>query len=175
MRKGKSSTQPPHTTSEATAPGGSHRPRSRVGRFLQKVREGAKKLKISRSKDSLNPSPVLLDERASSTPNLETTPSAVRVEADTQSALQDTQGAASHIHSLSEPAITVVSDLQGAQEDLDAADSFQDTYLEPLRIFDTVIGTLADVWTLFSIRPELILFTGPSIRKDGTGRVILCS
>jgi hypothetical protein len=37
---------------------------------------------------------------------------------------------------------------QDGQADLDAADGFQDTYLTPLRIFDTVIGEIANVWTL---------------------------
>jgi hypothetical protein len=37
---------------------------------------------------------------------------------------------------------------QDAQADLDAADGFQDTYLKPLRIFDSVIGEIANVWTL---------------------------
>jgi hypothetical protein len=50
----------------------------------------------------------------------------------------------------------MVSHLQDIQEDLDAVDSFQDAYLEPLRIFDTVIGELVNVWALFSIRTELI-------------------
>ncbi|KAG2075409.1 hypothetical protein BDR04DRAFT_39721 [Suillus decipiens] len=71
MRQAKSSTQAPHTTSEATASGSSHRPRSRVGRFLKKLKEGAKKLKISRSNDSLNHSPVPRSERVSTTPNLQ--------------------------------------------------------------------------------------------------------
>jgi len=49
------------------------------------------------------------------------------------------------MYSLSRPVITVTSTGQGAQEDFDTADTFQDTYLQPLRIFDTVIGKIADV------------------------------
>jgi len=62
------------------------------------------------------------------------------------------------MYSLSRPVITVTSTGQGAQEDFDTADTFQDTYLQPLRIFDTVIGKIADVWALFSFRTELIPF-----------------
>jgi hypothetical protein len=51
----------------------------------------------------------------------------------------------------------MVSHLQDAQENLDTVDSFQDAYLEPLRIFDNVIGELVNVlWALFLIRTELI-------------------
>ncbi|KAG1844513.1 hypothetical protein DFJ58DRAFT_27102 [Suillus subalutaceus] len=103
--KGKSnssrnSTQDP----EATARESSHRPRGRVGQFLKKVKGGVNKLRISRSKDSTSRSPVppnINDERISST-LVQTTPSVV--EADTQSALQDTQEAVQHMHSLSGPA-----------------------------------------------------------------------
>ncbi|KAG2351399.1 hypothetical protein BDR07DRAFT_32913 [Suillus spraguei] len=152
MRKGKSSTQTDsaqetHIASEATARGSSPRPRGRVGRFLGKVKENVK-LRMSRSRNSIRDhSPVprtanVSHEHASSTPNLEVqaAPSGAEVEADTQSALQDTQEAAKRINPLSEPAITVDSVVQGAQDDLDA-----DTHIEPLKIFDEVIGKLADV------------------------------
>ncbi|KAG2362635.1 hypothetical protein BDR07DRAFT_1376376 [Suillus spraguei] len=59
--------------------------------------------------------------------------------ADTKLAPQDAQEAAKHMHPLSRPAITVISGLKGVQEDLDAVDSFEDTYLKPLKIFNTVI------------------------------------
>jgi hypothetical protein len=52
------------------------------------------------------------------------------------------------MHPLSGPPNTAASAVQDAQDNLDAADNFQDTYLKPLRIFDTVIGEIADVWTL---------------------------
>jgi hypothetical protein len=52
------------------------------------------------------------------------------------------------MHPLSGPAITVASAGQDAQENLEAAGNFQDTYLKPLRVFDDVIGRIADVRTL---------------------------
>jgi hypothetical protein len=52
------------------------------------------------------------------------------------------------MHSLSGPPNTVASAGQDAQDDLDAVDNFQDTYLKPLKIFDSVIGEIANVWTL---------------------------
>jgi hypothetical protein len=69
----------------------------------------------------------------------------VKVEVDNLLTLRDTQEAVEDMHSLSGHQTTVVSVLQGAQKDLEAADSFQDTYLQPLRIFDTVIGEVANV------------------------------
>jgi hypothetical protein len=83
-------------------------------------------------------------------------PSGVEVEADIQSELRDTRQAAQRMHPLSGPAMTAASVGQDAQGDLDTADGFQDTYLKPLRIFDDVIGKIADVWTLISIGTELI-------------------
>ncbi|KAG2369132.1 hypothetical protein BDR07DRAFT_1371699 [Suillus spraguei] len=142
MRKGKSS---PNTTSEATAPGGSHRPRGKVGQLLKKLKEGAKKLRISHC----SPEGTCFIEReypVSLISGVRTAPSVVAVEAGSRSPLQDAQeAAANRMHSLSGLAMAVDSVLQDAQEDLDDADSFQDTYLEPLRMFDTVIGKLADV------------------------------
>jgi hypothetical protein len=41
---------------------------------------------------------------------------------------------------------SVVSAAEDGQEDLNAADNFQITYLRPLKIFDNVIGNLTDVW-----------------------------
>ncbi|KAG1878012.1 hypothetical protein DFJ58DRAFT_740600, partial [Suillus subalutaceus] len=76
MRKGNSSrnsTQETSTSSEATARGSSHRPRGRVGRFLQKVKDGANKLRVSRSKDSRSHSPAppnVLLQCAPLTPNI---------------------------------------------------------------------------------------------------------
>ncbi|KAG1859617.1 hypothetical protein DFJ58DRAFT_286078 [Suillus subalutaceus] len=152
MKKGHSSRNSARETrisSEATDRGSLHRHRGRVGRFLEKVRDGASNLRVSRSKDSRSHSPAppnVLHQHASSTPNiLEAAPSDVEWEADTQSALRDAQQAVQRMHPLSGPAITVASIGQDAQADLDAADGFQDTYLEPLRIFDDVIGKIADV------------------------------
>lgn len=68
---------------------------------------------------------------------------------DTKSALQEAQQATNLIHPLAGPAITPVSVGQGAQGDLNTAGNFQDTYLKHIRIFDDVIGQIADVWTPF--------------------------
>ncbi|KAG2344492.1 hypothetical protein BDR05DRAFT_189862, partial [Suillus weaverae] len=154
MRKGNSSRDSTrletHTSNEAAAGESSRRPRGRVGRFLQKVKsgvkDGANKL-TSHSKDSRNRNPVppnVDHERTSSTPNIEVqaAPSGVEEEANTQSALQDAQEAAKRIHPLSGPAITVASYAQDAPADLDAAYTFQDKCLKPLRIFDSVIGEI---------------------------------
>lgn len=73
-------------------------------------------------------------------------------EAKTQSALR----AAKRMHPLSGYAITVVSAVQDAPRCLDAADSFQDTYLKPLRILNTVTRKTMNVWPLLSIETELI-------------------
>ncbi|KAG2135695.1 hypothetical protein BD769DRAFT_1774181 [Suillus cothurnatus] len=154
MRKGNSSrdsTPETRTSSEVTVRGSSHLPRDRVGRFLEKVKgsveNGANKLRISRSKVSPSQSlvrPNRNHEGASST-SVQAGPSGVRVEVDNLLTLRDTQEAVEDMHSLSGHKTTVVSVLQGAQKDLEAADSFQDTYLQPLRIFDTVVGEVANL------------------------------
>jgi hypothetical protein len=69
------------------------------------------------------------------------------MEADTQPALQGTEEVVEHMHSLSGLVTTMVSHLGDTQEDLD---KFQDTYLKPLKIFDTVIGEINNVRILFS-------------------------
>ncbi|KAG2361639.1 hypothetical protein BDR07DRAFT_1377115 [Suillus spraguei] len=65
--------------------------------------------------------------------------------ADPQSALQTTKEAAKRMKLLSGHVASGASAAQNASADLEAAYDFQDTYLQPLRIFDTVIGKLADV------------------------------
>jgi hypothetical protein len=67
------------------------------------------------------------------------------VEADTQSALHGAQEAEKNMHSLSEPGAAVASALQRAQKDLSVLDNFQDTYLKPLKIFEAIIGEIANV------------------------------
>ncbi|KAG2104713.1 uncharacterized protein F5147DRAFT_762057 [Suillus discolor] len=139
-----------HTPSQATAPGSSHRPRGKIGRFLKKLKEDAKKLQ-RRSKDSRSHSPappnVSHDEPASSTLNIEAQagPSGVKVEDDVQLVLRDAQVATEHMHSPSGHVITVASAGKDAQEDLDTAGKFGDTYLKPLKIFDAVIGEITDL------------------------------
>ncbi|KAG2336413.1 hypothetical protein BDR05DRAFT_1005889 [Suillus weaverae] len=154
MRKGNSSrdsTQQTHTSNEATAGASSHRPRGRVGRFLQKVKGCVKDCankSTPRSKDSRNrnsvPPNVDHEPPPSSTPNIEVQ-AAPSEEANIQSALQDAQEAAKRIHPLAGRAITVVSVAQDAPADLDAGYNFQNKYLKLLRIFDSVIGEIADV------------------------------
>ncbi|KIK38627.1 hypothetical protein CY34DRAFT_14919 [Suillus luteus UH-Slu-Lm8-n1] len=142
------STKETRTSSEASTRGSSHRPRGRVNRLLGSIKEGVNKFR-TRSKDSRSRSPVPPHEHASSTQDVEVhaapSQAGAEVEADTQSALRDAQQAAKRMHPLSGPAITAASVGQDAQADLDAADGFQDTYLKPLRIFDSVIGEIANV------------------------------
>ncbi|KAG2355729.1 hypothetical protein BDR07DRAFT_1492834 [Suillus spraguei] len=131
MRKGHSSrdsTQETHTSSQETARESSHRPRNKVRRFLGKVKDGVNKLRTSRSKNSRSRSPVPPNVHASSIPHPE-----------------DAQEPAKYMRPLSEPVTTVVSVSQDAQAGLDTAGKFQDTYLKPLRIFDEVIGKIANV------------------------------
>ncbi|KIK32142.1 hypothetical protein CY34DRAFT_19261 [Suillus luteus UH-Slu-Lm8-n1] len=149
MRKGKSSrnsAQETRTSNETTARGGSHRPRSKIRKFLGDVGDKLR-TSVSRSGSPVPPNVDISDQRASSTPDLEAQAAmpGVEVEADPQSALRDAQQAASCMHPLKGPAITVTSVGKDAQADLDAADGFQDTYLKPLRIFDAVIGEIANV------------------------------
>ncbi|KAG2107527.1 uncharacterized protein F5147DRAFT_653374 [Suillus discolor] len=144
------STQAIQTSSKATAHETSHRPRSKIGRFLKKLKEDAKKLR-RRSKDSRSHSPAppnaCREESASSTPNIEAqaAPSDTGVEADVPSALRDAQGATEQMHSPSGRAITAASAGKNAQEDLHIADKLEDTYLQPLRIFDAVVGKISDL------------------------------
>ncbi|KAG2127907.1 uncharacterized protein EDB93DRAFT_1269722 [Suillus bovinus] len=139
------SAQETQTSNEATASGGSHQPCG-VHQLLKTVKDT---LRVLCSKDSLNCSSVPPDvdhQHASSTPNIiEVASSGIEVEDDTQSALQDAQQAAGHIHSLSGCVITVMSAAQDTQADLTAADGFQDTYLKPLKIFDDIIGKIVNL------------------------------
>ncbi|KIK42083.1 hypothetical protein CY34DRAFT_12587 [Suillus luteus UH-Slu-Lm8-n1] len=135
-RKGKSSgnsTQQTNTSSEATASGkGLHRPRSKAGRLFGKFKD---KLGFSDSRGP-NPAPSNIEVQAA--------PSGVEVEANAQSSLHGAQEAEQRIHSLPEAGTTVASVLQGAQEDLDVLDNFEETYLKPLKIFDAVIGEISN-------------------------------
>ncbi|KIK33348.1 hypothetical protein CY34DRAFT_715693 [Suillus luteus UH-Slu-Lm8-n1] len=133
-RKGKSSTQQTNQSSEATASGkGSHRPRSKARRLLGKFKD---KLGFSDSR-SPSPAPSNIEAHAG--------PSGVEVEDNTQTSLHGAQEAEQRMHSLPEPEIAVASFLQGAQEDLDVLDNFEETYLKPLKIFDAVIGEISNV------------------------------
>ncbi|KIK32514.1 hypothetical protein CY34DRAFT_18997 [Suillus luteus UH-Slu-Lm8-n1] len=136
-RKGKSpgnSTQQTNKSSEATPSGtkGLHRPRSKAGRLFGKFKD---KLGFSDSR-GLSPAPSNIEAQAG--------PSGVEVEANTQTPLHGAQEAERRMHSLPEPEITVAPALQGAQEDLDVLDNFEETYLQPLKIFEAVIGEISN-------------------------------
>ncbi|KIK42620.1 hypothetical protein CY34DRAFT_12278 [Suillus luteus UH-Slu-Lm8-n1] len=122
-------------------------PRNKVRRFLTKVKDGIT-TKISRS-SSRSRDPVLPNadpEDASLVPNIEVQDaSGVEQGADPQSLLRDAKEAVKGMNLLSGPSGSGLSAAQNAPANLEDAYNFQDTYLQPLRIFDNVIGKLADV------------------------------
>ncbi|KAG2335746.1 hypothetical protein BDR05DRAFT_1006495 [Suillus weaverae] len=140
---------PPDTT--AVAPGRSVRPPNKVCRVLKKIKSGVTN-KISRSnlKNSRNHDLVRSNidrEDPSSIPNAEVqdTPLSVEQCADPKWALRDAEQAVKGMNLLSGLVGSGAPAAQNAPADLEAAYNFQDTYLKPLRIFDDVIGKLADV------------------------------
>ncbi|KAG2141193.1 uncharacterized protein EDB93DRAFT_1338684 [Suillus bovinus] len=143
----RNTTQTTNASSEAAVPGNSHRPRSKIGQFLKKLKEDAKMLRTNSRSPGSAPENVVHDERASSNPNIEgqAGPSSVTPEPDIQLALRDAQEYTKHMHSLPRRAITVASAGQDAEKDLDTADQFEDTYLKPLKIFDAVIAEIANI------------------------------
>jgi hypothetical protein len=60
-------------------------------------------------------------------------------------ALRNARDAADQMNTRLEPPGLVASEGQNGLADLDKTDNFEATYLKPLKIFDSVIGTLADV------------------------------
>jgi hypothetical protein len=68
--------------------------------------------------------------------------------ADLQSTLQNAKEAVKLMKPLSGHVRSGASTAKNAPADLDAAYNFQDKYLQPLKIFDSVIGTLAEVRTI---------------------------
>lgn len=74
--------------------------------------------------------------------------SGVEQDVDPQSALQNAKEAVQLMKPPSGHMTSGASTAQNASADLETAFNFQDTYLQPLRIFDSVIGTLADVRTV---------------------------
>ncbi|KIK35831.1 hypothetical protein CY34DRAFT_16788 [Suillus luteus UH-Slu-Lm8-n1] len=127
--------------------GRSVQPRNKVRRFLTKVKDGLT-TKISRS-SSRSRHPILPNadpEDASLVPNIEVQDaSGVEQGADPQSVLRDAKKAVKGMNLLSGPLGSGLSAAQNAPADLEDAYNFQDTYLQPLRIFDNVISKLADV------------------------------
>ncbi|KAG1895037.1 uncharacterized protein F5891DRAFT_1194707 [Suillus fuscotomentosus] len=100
----------------AVARGSSVQPPNKVHRFLSKVKDGVTK-KVPRSKNLRSRDPVQ----------------------DTSAVVQ--QGA----NPQSGRARPVLSPGKNGSAALDDADSIETTYLQPLRTFDTVIGTIAEV------------------------------
>ncbi|KAG1868778.1 hypothetical protein C8R48DRAFT_120095 [Suillus tomentosus] len=144
-----SSPVPPDTT--AVARGSSVQQPNKVRRFLRKVKDGVtKKILRSNMKNLRSREPVLpnVDHKgALSTPNIkpENASSGLKQGGDPQSALRDAKKAVKGMNLLSGPVESGASAAQNASGDLEDAYSFQDTYLQPLRIFDNIIGKLADV------------------------------
>ncbi|KAG1850387.1 hypothetical protein DFJ58DRAFT_793811 [Suillus subalutaceus] len=129
-------------TPGAIAGKGSGRSRGKVSRFLGKFKSGIKS--ISCTNDSHNHNPILSNsdhERNQVAPRSPVVDQSV----DPQSALQIAKEYAQRMHPLSGHAQTVASATQNAPAGLDTADNLAATYLQPLRIFDTVIGKIADV------------------------------
>jgi len=73
-------------------------------------------------------------------------PSGAKQGPDPQMALQNAKQAVRDMNLLSGPVESGVSATQKAPAVLDDAYNVQDTYLQPLKIFDNVIGKLVDVW-----------------------------
>ncbi|KAG2357218.1 hypothetical protein BDR07DRAFT_1463660, partial [Suillus spraguei] len=121
-------------------------------RFLGKVTNGVIKkitrsnLKDSRSRHDLVP-PNVECEGVSSIPNIEVqdAPTSAEQGANPHSALQAAKEAVKLMKPLSGPVTSGISAAQNAPADLDDACDFEETYLKPLKIFDSVIGKLADV------------------------------
>ncbi|KAG1844159.1 hypothetical protein DFJ58DRAFT_844067 [Suillus subalutaceus] len=108
-------------SSEATASKSSGRRHGKIRRFLGKVKNATKKISVQDASSSAEQG------------------------ANPQSALQTAKEAVKLMEPLSGHVTSGASTAQNASADLDDAYDFQDTYLQPLRIFNSVIGTLADV------------------------------
>ncbi|KAG1876151.1 hypothetical protein C8R48DRAFT_669342 [Suillus tomentosus] len=153
---GNSRSVPPHieTSNEANAMERLGRPCSKISRFLGKVTNGAiKKISAKRLnlKDSRSSDPALPNvdrEGVSSISNIEVQDALPRAKQGSvpQSALREAYEAAKGMNLLSGPVTSGLSTAQNASADLEDASTFGDTYLRPLRIFDSVIEKLADVW-----------------------------
>lgn len=129
-----SSSVPPDTT--AVIRGSSARPPHKFCQFLKKVKDGVTK-KISRSN---------LRNLRGREPEVQDAPSGVKQDANPRSALRDAKEAVKRMNILSGPVKSGASAAQNASGDLEDTYSFQDTYLQLLRIFDNSIGKLAEVW-----------------------------
>ncbi|KAG2054385.1 hypothetical protein BDR06DRAFT_1050198 [Suillus hirtellus] len=129
-----SSPVPPDTT--AVARESSVQPPNKVHRFLRKIKDGVTKKIPKRSKNLHSRDPV------------QDTSAVVQQVPDPQSvnkALQDAGHGADQMNQIWGHARPVLSAGKKGPAALDDADSIETTYLQPLRIFDTVIGTMAEV------------------------------
>jgi hypothetical protein len=76
-----------------------------------------------------------------------------------QTALREAKDAAEGMNLLSTPLRSGASSAQDAQANLEAAYGAEDTYLQPLRVFDSAIGALADVWANSLCRNRINIVT----------------
>ncbi|KAG2098225.1 uncharacterized protein F5147DRAFT_656117 [Suillus discolor] len=126
------------------------RPHGKICWFLGKVTNGAiKNISCSNLRDSCSRDPVLPNvdrEGVSSISNIEIqdAPPGVEQGADPSSALQEANDAAKGMNLLSGHVTSGVSAAKNASTDLEDAYKFRDTYLQPLRIFDSIIEKLGD-------------------------------
>ncbi|KAG1840267.1 hypothetical protein DFJ58DRAFT_845398 [Suillus subalutaceus] len=74
--------------------------------------------------------------------SVEETPGPQSVDAELRNAHEDLE----RIKTLGGPATSMASAIADSPADLAAADDFQTTYLQPLKIFNTVIENIANVW-----------------------------
>ncbi|KAG1828459.1 hypothetical protein DFJ58DRAFT_737792 [Suillus subalutaceus] len=129
------------TSSEPSAGESPGRCHGKIRRFLGKVKNATKW--ISHSKDSSSHDPVLSNidcEGASSMPNIKDldAPSGVEQGAGPQLALQTAKQAVKLIKPPLRHTTSTASTAQNTPAGLEAAYNFQDTYLQPLRIFDKI-------------------------------------
>ncbi|KAG2356811.1 hypothetical protein BDR07DRAFT_418979 [Suillus spraguei] len=86
------------------------------------------------------------------TPKALVTPPSVEEIPDPQlvnAGLRDAHEGVENMRPLGKHATSVASAANDGPKDLNAADNFQSTYLQPLKIFDTVVENLANVWATF--------------------------
>jgi hypothetical protein len=65
--------------------------------------------------------------------------------------LQGARGGTQNMRSLGKHATSVASAIDTGPADLTAADDFETTYLQPLKIIDAVLEKIADVWVILVV------------------------
>jgi hypothetical protein len=88
--------------------------------------------------------------------------------------VQAAQEAADNINPLGGRVENVMLTAKDGPANLDTADNFSDTYLKPLKIFNSMIDTIANVWVLLLHQDGLIHSIGTSVCKNSIGRIVLC-